>query len=370
MEKIKVLVVDDSALMRKLISEILMSDNKIEVVGTARDAYVAKEKIQKLNPDVLTLDVEMPKMDGLTFLEKLMRLHPMPVVMISSLTEKGADVTLDALALGAVDFVAKPKLDLSASFESCANEIIEKVKIASASRVRRLNRAPQKVDSSLSADVILEKTAGRKHFKTTDTIIALGASTGGTEAIREVLEGMPASSPAIVITQHIPAQFSAPFAERMNKISKMTVKEAQDGDTILPGHVYIAPGDQHLLVVRDGARYQCKLSNGDPVNRHKPSVDVLFRSVAQNVGSNAVGVILTGMGKDGALGMNEMNGAGAVTIAQDEKSSVVWGMPGEAIRINAVTYIEPLKLVANRILVSAADSGKALSPKKVATRVS
>ncbi len=352
-KKIKVLIVDDSALIRQVLKEILESDKDIEVVATAQDPYRARDKIKELHPDVLTLDVEMPRMDGITFLGNLMRLHPMPVVMISSLTEKGADVTLQALELGAVDFVSKPKLDITHGLAEYQEEIIAKVKAAACARVRTslerggtIKSAPPKY----SADAVLKKANPGARFRTTDKIIAIGASTGGTEAIKDVLINMPADAPGIVISQHIPEAFSAPFAARMNNASAMTVCEASDGQQILPGHVYIAPGSHHLLVRRDGARYVCQLNDGPPVNRHRPSVDVMFRSVAQNAGNNAIGVILTGMGNDGAQGLKEMHECGAPTIAQDENTSVVWGMPGEAVKAGGVDTILPLDAIAGKIL--------------------
>ena len=353
--KIKVLIVDDSSLIRKLLSEILSTDNEIEVVGTAQDPFAAREKIKKLQPDVITLDVEMPRMDGITFLKNLMRLHPIPVIMISSLTEKGADITLEALESGAIDFVSKPKLDLAHSLPDYTYEIISKIKTASKVNVHTRSQSTTsiaEVAPKNSADVILGKDnkTTKKHFKTTDTIIALGASTGGTEAIKDVLMRMPADAPGIVISQHIPEAFSGPFSKRMNGCSAMTVYEAHDGQYILPGHVYIAPGSHHLLIERDGARFVCRLNDGPPVNRHRPSVDVMFRSVAQNVGRNAIGVILTGMGDDGAAGMKELHDAGASTIAQDEKTSVVWGMPGEAVKLGGIDNILPLKSVPGKII--------------------
>ncbi len=359
MAAIKVLIIDDSALVRQVMSQILNADADIEVIGTAQDPYDAREKIKKLKPDVLTLDVEMPKMDGITFLSNLMRLHPLPVVMVSTLTEKGADVTFEALELGAVDFVSKPKIDVSEGLQEYAEEICNKVKTASRVNVskisdrqaRRSHAAPMDVAPKLSADAVLEKRAhSRSRLKTTEKVIALGASTGGTEAIKEVLLNMPADSPGMVISQHIPEAFSKPFAERMNKHSAMTVYEAEDGQQILPGHVYIAPGNRHLLVERSGARYICRLNDGPPVNRHKPSVDVMFRSVAQNVGPNAIGVILTGMGDDGAAGLKEMLENGASTLVQDEKTSVVWGMPGEAFKIGAASEQYPLEHIAKELL--------------------
>jgi two-component system chemotaxis response regulator CheB len=351
--KIRVLIVDNSALVRQVLTEILNGDPGIEVVGAAPDPYVARDRIKALNPDVLTLDVEMPKMDGITFLSNLMRLHPLPVVMVSSLTENGAEITLQALELGAVDFVTKPKVDLAHTLDEYAGEIRAKVRMAAGARVRALERVPVSVSlgrvPKLSADAVLAKT-GPKHFKTTDQLIAIGASTGGTEAIKEVLMDMPADAPGIVIAQHIPEAFSGPFAIRMNSVSAMTVCEAQDGQQILPGHVYIAPGSHHLLVVRDGARFVCRLSDGPPVNRHRPSVDVMFRSVAQNVGPNAIGVILTGMGADGAEGLKEMRAAGSVTIAQDEMTSVVWGMPGEAVKRGAAEHVLALDRVVAKLM--------------------
>jgi two-component system chemotaxis response regulator CheB len=337
-----VLVVDDSAVMRQLLTEILSSDPGIEVVGTAPDPFVAREKIKLLNPDVLTLDVEMPRMDGLAFLRNLMRLRPMPVVMCSSLTQKGAAVALDALALGAIDFVAKPAVDVVHGIKGAAQEIISKVKMAARARVKPLVDTPMMI--------VADRCGAPTHFATTDRIVAIGASTGGTEAIKDVLSRLPSDVPGIVIAQHIPRAFSGPFALRMNASSLLNVCEASDGQPILAGHAYIAPGDQHLLVVRNGARYQCRLSNGDLVNRHRPSVDVLFRSVAQSAGRNSIGVMLTGMGRDGAEGMKEMREAGALTIAQDEDTSVVWGMPGAAWQLGAVQTLHPLPQIAERIV--------------------
>ena len=352
LKKIKVLVIDDSAMIRQILTEMLNSDPGIEVVGAAPDPLIAREKIKQLNPDVLTLDVEMPKMDGVTFLKNLMRLRPMPVVMVSSLTEKGADITFQALELGAVDFVTKPKIDVSHSLEGYADEIIAKVKMAAGARVRAYRDVPvaRSIAPKLSADAVLEKKIMPKHLRTTEKVIALGASTGGTEAIKEVLMRMPASAPGMVITQHIPEAFSKPFAKRMDASSAMTVCEAEDGQQIVPGHAYIAPGGRHLYVERSGARYICRLSDGPPVNRHRPSVDVMFRSVAQSVGLNAIGVILTGMGDDGARGMKEMKDAGAKTVAQDEQTSVVWGMPGEAVKHGGVDEVLALEHIAGHIL--------------------
>ncbi|MEE9397798.1 MAG: chemotaxis response regulator protein-glutamate methylesterase [Methylococcales bacterium] len=356
MSKIRLLIIDDSALIRKVLTEVFSKSADIEVVGTAADPYIARDKIKKLNPDVLTLDVEMPRMDGLTFLGNLMRLRPMPVVMISTLTEKGADTTLQALELGAIDFVAKPKMDVTSSLEAYGEEIIGKVKMAVKAKPRALKVASPKpavvagTEEKLSADAILSKGSVKRHFKTTDKIIALGASTGGTEAIKDVVRGLPLATPGIVISQHLPAPFSDSFARHVDAASEMTACIAADGQQVLPGNIYIAPGDKHLMVVRDGARYICRLNDGPPVNRHKPAVDVMFRSVAQNVGSNAIAVILTGMGADGAKGMKEMKDAGAPTVVQDEDSSVVWGMPGEAYKLGCNDNVVPLDLVAQTIL--------------------
>ncbi|WJW76815.1 chemotaxis response regulator protein-glutamate methylesterase [Thiohalobacter sp. IOR34] len=350
--KIRVLIVDDSALIRQMLTAILDSDPDIEVVATAPDPYIAREKIKSLNPDVLTLDVEMPRMDGITFLRNLMRLRPMPVLMVSSLTEQGADVTLEAMELGAIDFVTKPRIDVQHAMQAYAEEIVAKVKMAAKARPRAYSDDGSRsaVKPRLSADAVIGRSRHRPQFRTTDSLIAIGASTGGTEAIKEVLQALPADTPGVVITQHIPAAFSAPFAKRMDGISAMSVCEAEDGQQIVRGHVYIAPGDRHLLVERDGARFVCRLNEGPPVNRHRPSVDVLFRSVADQIGINAVGVLLTGMGNDGAHGMQEMKQAGAHTIAQDEASSVVWGMPGEAVKLGCVDRVLPLNRIAAAVL--------------------
>lgn len=349
---IKVLIVDDSALVRQLLTSILNEDPGIEVVGSAADPFVARDKIKKLNPDVLTLDVEMPRMDGVTFLGNLMRLRPMPVVMVSTLTEQGADVTLRALEAGAVDFVSKPKLDVAHELPEYAEEIIGKVKTAAKARVRALERRPAKkisVSEKLSADAVLSKPVMKKHFRTTDRIIGIGSSTGGTEAIKDVLRDLPPDMPGIVISQHIPEAFSGPFAQRVNSLTALTVLEASNGQQVLPGHVYIAPGNRHLIIQRDGARYICKLNDGPPVNRHKPSVDVMFRSLSQNAGANAIAVMLTGMGDDGAAGMGEMRQAGSPTIAQDERTSVVWGMPGEAVKRGFVEEVLSLNKIGKRL---------------------
>ncbi|HZX72180.1 MAG TPA: chemotaxis response regulator protein-glutamate methylesterase [Rhodanobacter sp.] len=353
MERVRVLVIDDSALVRKLMSTMLASDPAIEVVGTAADPLIAREKIKELNPDVLTLDVEMPRMDGITFLENLMRLRPMPVVMVSSLTVEGAEITLRALEMGAVDFFAKPERDLASRFSESAQEICAKVKLAARTRprartiVRKLAVAPR-----LSADAVLPR-AHAAGTRGDSPIIAIGASTGGTEAVRVVLESMPPDAPPILVTQHIPAAFSGPFAERMDRCSAMRVCEARDGQPIQSGHAYIAPGDQHLLVMWDGAKYVCRLHDGPAVNRHKPSVDVLFRSLAASAGAATIAALLTGMGDDGARGLLELRQAGAATLVQDENSSVVWGMPGSAWKLGAAAEMQPLDHLASRLLALA-----------------
>lgn len=353
MSKIRLLIIDDSALIRQMLTQIFNSSNDIEVVGSAVDPIAARDKIKKLNPDVLTLDIEMPRMDGLTFLRNLMRLRPMPVVMISTLTEKGAAVTLEALELGAVDFVAKPKVDVSNSLNAYAEDIIEKVRMAARAKVRPLQEKKKVAQVPSFANTSVQSNPANNHFKTTDKIIALGSSTGGTEALKEVVAGLPRNTPAIVVSQHLPVSFSVSFAKHVDEATEMTACIARNGQQILPGNIYIAPGDQHLLVVRDGARYICQLNDGPPVNRHKPSVEVMFRSVAQNVGKNAIGVMLTGMGADGSKTMLEMKQAGSVNIVQDEASSVVWGMPGEAFKLGAADHVVPLNKVAAKILALA-----------------
>jgi two-component system chemotaxis response regulator CheB len=329
MGKIRVLTVDDSALMRQVLAQLLSKDPDIEVIGAAPDPYVAREKIKALNPDVITLDVEMPKMDGLTFLEKLMRGRPMPVVMVSSLTEAGCQTTLRALELGAVDFITKPKIDLQEGMEGQAQDLIAKVKAAALAKVRGgkpagPSTAPRATPLTSSAMI-----------KTTDMIIAIGSSTGGTEAVKDVLEVLPPNTPPIIITQHMPERFTKSWADRMNQ---------------LPGHALVAPGNYHMTLVRNGARYSVHIDQNPPVNRHRPSVDVMFDSVARYAGGNSVGVILTGMGGDGAKGMLAMKQAGAYTIAQDEASCVVFGMPKEAIKLGGVDKILPLTDIPGAVL--------------------
>ncbi len=353
---IKVLIVDDSALVRNMLTRILEEAPGIEVVGTASDPYDAREKIKKLDPDVLTLDVEMPKMDGITFLSNLMRLRPMPVVMVSSMTEEGAEVTMKALELGAVDFVSKPAGG-STRLAEVAAEIVSKVKAAARANVpgghkRGKDTEEAPVDEKQSADVILPP--GKKPVPGAPPLLAIGASTGGTEAIKEVLIRLPGDLPGLVITQHIPPGFSAAFARRMDRLCAMTVVEAEDGQPIEPGHAYVAPGSHHLVVRFQNGGYFCHLDGGPRVNRHKPSVDVLFRSVAQTAGPNCVAAILTGMGDDGARCLLELKEVGARTIAQDEATSVVWGMPGSAVKLGAAEKILPLEKIPGEMLAMAA----------------
>jgi two-component system chemotaxis response regulator CheB len=355
---IKVLIVDDSALVRALLSELISSQPDMTVVGTAPDPFIARERIKLLDPDVLTLDVEMPRMDGLVFLEKLMRLHPMPVVMVSSLTEKSSDITLRALELGAFDYVTKPKIDISKGLHDSCHEIVDKIRGAASAKMKNLVRRPAKlnVEKKNSADVVLPSL--NAHILTTEKLVIIGASTGGTEALKDVLTAMPADSPGILITQHMPAAFTSAFASRLDRLCRISVKEARDGDRVLPGHAYIAPGDRHLLLARSGANYITRIADAPPVSRHRPSVDVLFRSAANSAGKNCIGVILTGMGDDGANGMLEMKQAGAHTIAQDEASCVVFGMPKEAIARGGVDEITPLSDIPRRIINALGISGQ------------
>ncbi len=343
-KKIRVLVVDDSALIRNVMTEILSQDPEIVVVGTAPDPYAAREKIKALNPHVLTLDVEMPKMDGLTFLQKLMAARPMPVVMVSSLTEQGTATTLQALESGAVDFVTKPTMDIQHGMSDLAHQITSKVKIAAQATVKK--RTPP----ADCAERIKALAAQSALIKTTDTIIAIGASTGGTEALRELLEVLPPNTPPIVMTQHMPEQFTKTFAERLNQLCQIYVKEAQEGDSVISGQALLAPGNFHMELRRSGARYYVTLNQEPPINRHRPSVDAMFRSVARYAGGNSLGVILTGMGNDGAAGMLEMKQAGAFNVAQDEASCVVFGMPKEAIKAGGVDKILPLSEIPGALL--------------------
>ena len=354
MKKIKVLILDDSALVRQTLFDILSADPEIEVTGMAADPYIAAHKINEVVPDVITLDVEMPKMDGLTFLKKLMSQHPIPVVIISTLTEKGTDTALQALELGAVEVVAKPKVNTKELLEKVSRDLCEKIKIASIAFIKR--KSPALVSNSaeivpkLSADAVISKRTSQSLIQTTEIVIAVGASTGGTEALKTLLMGMPVDSPGIVIVQHMPEMFTKQFAKRLDGLCAITVKEAENGDAVLPGQALIAPGNMHMLLKRSGARYHVEVKDGPLVNRHRPAVDVLFRSVARYAGKNALGLIMTGMGDDGAKGLLEMKEAGAFTIAQDEKSCVVFGMPKEAIKLNAAKEILPLNQISTYII--------------------
>jgi len=352
--KIRVLIVDDSATVRQALASLLETDPEIEVIGSAPDPYIAAQRIAQEVPDVITLDVEMPRMDGLTFLEKIMRQHPIPVVICSSLTEKGSETAFAALEKGAVEIITKPKMGTKQFFEESAVYICDVVKSAAHAQLQHrtgpLPAPALRVQPKLSADAVLEKATSHAMIQTTERIVAVGASTGGTEALREFLEALPADAPGTVIVQHMPEKFTAQFATRLDGLCRVTVKEAADGDTVLRGQVLIAPGNRHLLVKRSGARYYVEIKDGPLVSRHRPSVDVLFRSTARYAGKNAVGVIMTGMGDDGAHGMREMKDAGAYNIAQDEASCVVFGMPAEAIKLGGVDRIMPLNQIAGEVV--------------------
>jgi len=372
-QKIKVLCVDDSALIRSLMTEIINDQPDMTVVATAPDPLVARELIKQHNPDVLTLDVEMPRMDGLDFLEKLMRLRPMPVVMVSSLTERGNEITLRALELGAVDFVTKPKVGIRDGMLEYSEKLADKIRAAARARVSA-RVAPHAAAHGAhgthgAAGVHGVPGAAGAHgaashvpmfnnpLVSTEKLLIVGASTGGTEAIREVLTPLPPDAPAVLIAQHMPPGFTKSFAQRLNGLCRITVKEAEHGERVLPGHAYIAPGHAHLLLARSGANYIAHLSDEPPVNRHRPSVDVLFRSAAKHAGKNAIGVILTGMGRDGAAGLLEMRQAGAYTFAQDEASCIVFGMPREAIAMGAADDIAPLSDMSRRVMARLALMG-------------
>lgn len=358
MQKIKVLCVDDSALIRSLMTEIINGQADMAVCATAPDPLVARELIKQHNPDVLTLDVEMPRMDGLDFLEKLMRLRPMPVVMVSSLTERGSEITLRALELGAVDFITKPKVGIREGMLEYAEKLADKVRAAARARVRARTAAPAPSAAAGAASAALAHAPMLNNpLISTEKLIIVGASTGGTEAIREVLLPLPPDAPAVMIAQHMPPGFTRSFAQRLNGLCRITVKEAEHGERVLPGHAYIAPGHAHLLLARSGANYIANLSDDPPVNRHRPSVDVLFRSAAQHAGKNAVGVILTGMGKDGAAGLLDMRNAGAYTLAQDEVSCVVFGMPREAIALGGADEVVPLSEMSRKVMARLATMG-------------
>lgn len=333
---IKVLVIDDSALIRSLLGEIIRQAPGMQLVGAAPDAYVAKDMVMDLKPDVITLDIEMPKIDGLTFLDRLMKARPTPVLMISTLTEKGADATIKSLELGAIDFIAKPKIDVARSLSNYQQEIVDKIRIAAKSTPRPRTHVRRSASIPIT-------------YQGTETVVGIGASTGGTEAIREVLQQLSPAFPATIVTQHMPPTFTKSFAARLNAMCDIKVKEAEDGERILPGNVYIAPGDKHVKLSRHGADYRIKLDDGALVSGHKPSVDVMFQSMADTVGKNAVACILTGMGKDGAQGMLALRESGAITMAQDEASCVVYGMPKVAVEIGATEHIFPLEKMSKAL---------------------
>ncbi|MCP4133598.1 MAG: chemotaxis response regulator protein-glutamate methylesterase [bacterium] len=336
MEKIKVLIIDDSAVVRKYLTDVLSTSRNIEILGTALDPYIAAKKIQKLNPDVITLDIEMPRMDGLTFLSKLMIANPMPVIMVSSLTDKGAAETMKALELGAVDFICKPALDNEDATAEFSENLVEKVLAVKGLKIKRKSVVkPMEVEEKNTADVILAKKNSPKFKSSSEKVIAIGASTGGTEVLDQILVELPDSLPGIVITQHMPEKFTEAFAERINSKSRLYVKEAEHRERLNNGMVLIAPGGKHMLLHNDKDGYWVEINDGPAVNRHKPSVDVLFRSVSQAAGKSAVGILCTGMGNDGAAGLLEMKEAGAATVAQDEASSIVYGMPREAVKLGA-----------------------------------
>lgn len=353
---IKVLVVDDSALVRSLLAEIIRDTPDMTLVGAAPDAYVARDMVNQFTPDVITLDIEMPRMDGLAFLEKLMAARPTPVVMISTLTEEGADATLRALELGALDFIPKPKLGVTSGIREYAELIVEKIRTAAGIKVKPLVK---KNRPEFSGE---QKVSTASSLQSTEKIIAIGASTGGTEAIKDLLVQLPAAIPGIVMTQHMPPGFTRTFAERLNKTTRLHVVEAKGGERILPGHAFLAPGGYHLVVVRSGADYRVKLSDAEPVHRHRPAVDVMMESVAQVGGKNVIGVLLTGMGKDGAKGMLDIRNQGGYTLAQDEASCVVYGMPKEAVAVGGVDQVVALDKMGQVLLdkIKALGSGNRL----------
>lgn len=352
-KKIKVLIVDDSAVVRQTLSEVLSSDSQIEVMATAADPFIAAEKIRDGVPDVITLDVEMPRMDGVTFLHKIMSQHPIPVVICSSLAENGSETALKALEYGAVEIIQKPRMGTKQFLEESRINICDAVKAASMVHVKRISDTVHNVSPKLTADAIMAKPINQAMIQTTEKVVVIGASTGGTEALRLLLEAMPPDAPGIVIVQHMPEHFTSAFARRLDGTCRITVKEAENNDTVIRGRALIAPGNHHLLLKRSGARYYVEIKDGPLVSRHRPSVDVLFRSATRYAGKNAIGVIMTGMGDDGARGMLEMKEAGAFTIAQDENSCVVFGMPKEAVKLGAVDKIAPLENIPKIILENA-----------------
>jgi two-component system, chemotaxis family, protein-glutamate methylesterase/glutaminase len=352
-KSIKVLVIDDSALVRQTLTEIINSDHQLEVIGTASDPFFAAEKIKTSIPDVITLDVEMPRMDGLTFLKTLMARCPIPVVIISSLTQTGSNLALKALDLGAVEIVAKSEIrNTKQHLEESRIRITDAIKAANLVKVNRIAPGTRPEYPVVVKSGFSDSDAESPIYKTTDKVVAIGASTGGTEALRFFLRNIPANVPGILITQHMPPGFTKSFADSLNKMCEVTVKEASDGERVMRGHAYIAPGGRHMELYRSGAKYFIRIRDGELVNRHKPSVEVLFNSVAKHAGQNAIGVIMTGMGRDGADGLLNMKEAGAKTIAQDEKTSVVFGMPKEAIKIGAADHVLPLQDIHKRVLSS------------------
>lgn len=355
MKRIKVLLIDDSAVMRQVLQQVLSAEPTIEVIGAAADPIFAMERMKVQWPDVIVLDVEMPRMDGVTFLRKVMQERPTPVIICSTLTEAGTQTTLDALAAGAVTVIAKPKVGLKQFLTDSTRDLVSAIRMAAQAKVRRLSGSgaeakPPPVVIKHSADVILPPAGDRALSRTTEHVVAIGTSTGGTQALQQLLTALPAVCPAIVIVQHMPPQFTAAFAERLNRLCRITVKEAQNNDRVVPGCAFIAPGGKHMLLQRSGAQYHVELRDGPPVSRHCPSVDVLFRSAARSAGPNALGIIMTGMGDDGAHGLKEMRDAGAKTIAQDEASCVVFGMPKEAIRLEAVERVLSLDALPDAVL--------------------
>jgi two-component system chemotaxis response regulator CheB len=347
---VRVLIIDDSAVVRQTMTEILSSDPDIKVIGTAADPLIAAERLKDEVPDVITLDVEMPRMDGLTFLKKLMAQHPIPVVMCSTLTESGSETALKALEYGAVDIIQKPRIGTKAFLEESKVNICDAVKAAASARIAKKQISYNQVEPKLTADAVIGKASSKAMIQTTDKIIAVGASTGGTEALRIFLEAMPHDAPGIVIVQHMPEKFTAAFAKRIDSLCRISVKEAEDNDSVIRGRALIAPGNRHMLLKRSGARYYVEIKDGPLVCRHRPSVDVLFRSAARYAGKNAVGVIMTGMGDDGAKGMLEMKEAGSYNIAQDEESCVVFGMPRKAIELGAVDKVTSLNKIPATVL--------------------
>jgi two-component system chemotaxis response regulator CheB len=349
-KKIRVLIVDDSAVARQALEEVLSSDREIEVMATASDPFIAAEKILHEVPDVITLDVEMPRMDGITFLQKIMTQYPIPVIICSGLAESGSETVLKALEYGAVEIILKPRIGTKQFLKESRIRICDVVKAAAMARVKRISSTARPMVPKFSADVILEKPVSRAMAKTTEKIVVVGASTGGTEALTDFLQAMPLDSPGLVIVQHMPEHFTRAFATRLDDICKISVKEAEDNDTVIRGRALIAPGNYHALLKRSGARYYVEIKDGPLVSRHRPSVDVLFRSAARYAGKNSIGVIMTGMGDDGAKGMLEMKESGAYTIAQDEESCVVYGMPKKAIELNAVDQVLALKEIPAAVL--------------------